>query len=138
MTTWTEIPTTQLDQDSPVTQPLMGALRDNVRASAEASTGAPVAAAGWHPYDIVDVGDGNDGLIYDHSISGTVSTVETPDFDDGYDYHIVFESVSGSSFADLILDGMRDDTAGWIAFFNFIGRIIRRRSSRGPFRNNQS
>lgn len=47
MTTYTSIPNTDIDQDSPVTQPLMTALRDNPIAITEGSSGAPriVAAA---------------------------------------------------------------------------------------------
>jgi hypothetical protein len=47
MTTYTSIPNTDIDQDSPVTQPLMTALRDNPIAITEGASGAPriVAAA---------------------------------------------------------------------------------------------
>lgn len=41
MTTYTAIPDTSIDIDSPVTQPLMTALRDNPIAIAEGSSGAP-------------------------------------------------------------------------------------------------
>ena len=41
MTTYTAIPTGDIDTDSPVTQPLMTALRDNPIATAEGSSGAP-------------------------------------------------------------------------------------------------
>jgi len=47
MTTYTSIPNADIDQDSPVTQPLMTALRDNPIAITEGASGAPriVAAA---------------------------------------------------------------------------------------------
>lgn len=41
MTTYTTIPDADIDQDSPVTQPLMTALRDNPIAIAEGAAGAP-------------------------------------------------------------------------------------------------
>lgn len=41
MATYTTIPDTEIDQDSPVTQPLMTALRDNPLAIAEGTAGAP-------------------------------------------------------------------------------------------------
>jgi len=41
MTTYTTIPDGDIDQDSPVTQPLMAALRDNLAAAFEAAEGAP-------------------------------------------------------------------------------------------------
>lgn len=41
MTTYTNIPDGDIDQDSPVTQPLMTALRDNPIAITEGASGAP-------------------------------------------------------------------------------------------------
>ena len=99
MTTWTEIPNADIDQDSPVTQPLATAWRDNVRAAAEGASDAPVLSSGWHPYDMIDVGDGADGEIYDFATDGSVSTVESPDFEDGYEYLFVFESIGPSSIS---------------------------------------
>lgn len=65
------------------------ALRDNPVAVAESANGAPVVFAGWHPVDKVTVGDGKDGLIYDYAVNGTVASVVTPDFADGYEYRII-------------------------------------------------
>ena len=44
MTTYTDIPDGDVDQDSPVTQPLLTALRDNPIAIAEGAAGAPKIA----------------------------------------------------------------------------------------------
>ena len=44
MTTYTTITNGEIDQDSPVTQPLMTALRDNPTAIAEGASGAPKIA----------------------------------------------------------------------------------------------
>ena len=41
MTTYTTVPNSDIDQDSPVTQPLLTALRDNPLAIAEGTSGAP-------------------------------------------------------------------------------------------------
>lgn len=41
MTAWVTIPDGDIDPDSPITTPLMTALRDNVAATAEGSSGAP-------------------------------------------------------------------------------------------------
>ena len=90
MTTFTTITNGEIDADSPVTTTLMQAYRDNIPATAEGAANAPVVAAGWHPYDMVLVGDGNDGSIYSGS---TVSTITTPDFEDGYEYMLVFKAV---------------------------------------------
>lgn len=97
MTTYTAIANAEIDADSPVTTTLMQAMRDNPIAIAEGSADATVVAAGWHPYDMVNVGDGNDGTIYDAATDGTVSTVSTPAFVDGYEYMLVFETVGGTN-----------------------------------------
>lgn len=116
MTTWTTIPDTDVDQDSPVTQPLMVALRDNPIATAEGADNAPVVAAGWHPYDLASVGDPDDGLIYDYAVDGGVTIIETPDFEAGYDYRISFEdlgrNVAGSSVV-LTISFLRDGVT-WV------------------------
>ena len=120
MTTYTTIPDTDIDQDSPVTQPLMTALRDNPIAIAEGASDAPVVAAGWHPYDMISVGDGNDGLIYDYAVDGGVTIIETPAFEDGYDYRVTFEdlgrTVSGN--LQLTFQFLRDGTS-WQSFGAF-------------------
>lgn len=124
MTSWTEIPTTDIDQDSPVTQPLMTAYRDNIRAFAEAATDAPVSASGWNPYNQVDIGDGADGLIYDHSVDGTVATIETPDFELGYDYQLMFDELSSvSGTVDLYLECLSDIDSLWKAGLTIAGII---------------
>ena len=97
MTTYTAIPNTDIDQDSPITQPLMTLLRDNPIAIAEGAANGPVLSSGWHPYDMVDVGDGNDGTFYDFSVDGAVASVETPAFADGYEYAVLGLDLSTSS-----------------------------------------
>ena len=99
MTTYTTIPNSDIDADSPVTTTLMQAYRDNVAATAEGSTDAPVLSTGWHPYDMVTVGDGSDGGIYDFSVEGTVTDITTPDFEDGYEYMLRFEDLGCSTAA---------------------------------------
>ena len=97
MTTYTTIASTEIDQDSPITQPLMTKLRDNPIAMAESATGAAVIAQGWCPYDMVTVGDGNDGVIYDFAVDGAVATLDSPTFADGFTYRFYFEQILGSS-----------------------------------------
>lgn len=96
MTAWVDIPNGDIDQDSPVTQPLVTALRDNPIAIAEGTTAAPVNRAAWHPFDMVLVGDGNDGVIYDFAVDGAVATLVSPDFEDGYEYMFLFDGLSPS------------------------------------------
>lgn len=89
MTTWTTISNAAVAVGGIPSSSTVTALRDNPSAVAEASTGAPVVFAGWHPYDKVSVGDGKTGLFYDHAVTGTVSSIVTPDFEDGYEYRLV-------------------------------------------------
>lgn len=142
MTTWTEILTGQIDTDSPVTQPLLTALRDNVRAASEGATDGPVVAAGWHPYDIVDVGDGSDGLLYDFSVDGATFSVTSPTLEDGYEYAFYVENfapssvVSGTFRVEASTDGSTYATLGLTTptatdgFYGFIHLIMPRLSSR--------
>lgn len=114
MTTYTTVANGDIDQDSPVTQPLMVSLRDNPIAMAEMATDAPVLASGWHPYDMVAVGDGADGVIYDYSVDGTVASVETPNFSDGWEYRLVFLDISPSSGTpDLEIEMYRETGAAY-------------------------
>lgn len=93
MTVYTAIPNGDIDQDSPVTQPLLTALRDNLLAGLEGDTTAPVNQATWHPYNKVTVGDTNTGLIYSFPVNGAVASIVTPDFADGYEYALIFEDL---------------------------------------------
>jgi len=95
------------------------ALRDNPVAVADASSGAPVVFAGWHPYDKVSVGDGKDGLIYDFAVDGVVAEVITPDFVDGYEYRIVGNRLSHNSVTtrELLLDLYKETSASYSRSF---------------------
>lgn len=85
MASFTDIPTASLAVGKPVTSSLVTSLRDNT------------LAAVWHPYNKTTIGDANTGLVYDFSVSGTVSTIVTPDFVDGYEYMLVFDGISHNS-----------------------------------------
>jgi hypothetical protein len=89
MTTYSTISNASVAVGAIPSSSLVTALRDNPTAIAEAASGAPVVFAGWHPYDKVSVGDSKDGLIYDHAVTGIVSNVVTPDFEDGYEYRVI-------------------------------------------------
>ena len=69
------------------------ALRDNPIAIAQNTPGAPFLERVWYPYD-ADVSGGNDGVIYDHAIDGSVFGFEGPAFEVGYDYLILAEGIS--------------------------------------------
>lgn len=89
MTSYTTISNALVAVGAIPSSSLVTALRDNPAAIAEAATGAPIIAAGWHPVDKVTVGDGKDGIIYNSAVSGTVASVTTADFEDGYEYRMV-------------------------------------------------
>lgn len=94
---WVNIPDTDVDQDSPVTVALMTALRDNVQGMGQFNDGAPVPHAGWHPYNMVEIGDGNDGVYYDNAVDGNQGDIDTPLLEDGFEYAILMRNISGTS-----------------------------------------
>lgn len=75
------------------------ALRDNPGAIAEGATGAPVVSAGWHPYNMVSIGDSNDGKFYDNAINGNQASITTPTFEDGFEYVVRWSGLSSTSGA---------------------------------------
>jgi hypothetical protein len=89
MSTWTTISNGAVAVGGIPASSTVTALRDNPIAIAEAANGSPVVYAGWHPPDKLSVGDGEAGLIYDGAVNGSVASVETPDFEDGFEYRIV-------------------------------------------------
>lgn len=107
MTTWTTISNSAVAVGGIPSSTTVTALRDNPSAIAESSSGAPVIAAGWHPVDKVTVGDGKTGLIYDFAVNGTVASVVTPDFADGWEYRIIAADLNSTvtTTVRLNLDG---------------------------------
>ena len=47
--------------------------------------------AGWQPYD------GATGVIYDHAVTGAVASIETPEFEDGYEYMLVIDMLEAAT-----------------------------------------
>ena len=90
---WVNIPDTDVDQDSPVTVALMTALRDNVAGAIQFDGDPPVAYSAWHPYNMVTVNDGNDGVFYDNAVNGNVNSRDSPVLVDGFEYAIVFMGI---------------------------------------------
>lgn len=96
--TWTDIPNGDIDQDSPATETLFTAIRDNI------------IAQSWSYYD-----DG-DGVIYNHAVDGNVTTIVSPDFDDGYEYLFVADELDGTSdtvFPNLNIEAYYDQDAAY-------------------------
>lgn len=113
MTTYTAITNASIDQDSPLTVDLMTLVRDNPIAISEGATDAPVLSAGWHPYDMVEVGDGNDGEFYSFATDGASAAIETPDFADGYEYAIVIEDYSCTINSNFQIELYFPTPAAW-------------------------
>lgn len=134
MTTWTTITNAQTDQDSPITQTLVQALRDNVNAAAEGATGAPANIAGWHPYDMVDNDDGADGKAYDYSVDGATNGLEIT-LTAGFEYRFVFNGVShGAGVSrNFLVDVYRTGTASYSALFTSANTGSSGQSAKGQF-----
>jgi len=109
MTTYTAIPNGSVDTDSPVTQDLMTLLRDNPIAISEGASGAPYTSPGWHPDRETLVGASKADFY-----SGGVSSVESPNFQAGYDYKVVMRdfSVTGA-LSSLFIEGLDDSGPTW-------------------------
>lgn len=110
---FTVITDNQIDQASPIDETLMAALRDNLPATAAGENLAPILQSAWHPYNKINVGDSSDGTIYDFSVDGVTTTVETPSFADGYDYGLVFDGLSDNGGAVWNVDFYDTDDAVW-------------------------
>lgn len=110
MTTWTNISNAAVAVGGIPSSTTVTALRDNPSAIAESANGAPVVASGWHPYDKVSVGDGKAGVIYDFAVNGAVTTVTSPDFEDGYEYRFF-----GYFEPDATFQLFRETSADWVS-----------------------
>ena len=116
MATHRTVLSAETDPYAPIVAALMKALASNPVAIAEGSSGAPYIAAGWHPYDGVNIGDGADGVIYDFAVDGAVASVETPNFVDGYEYYITYNGiVPTSGTPDFLVEFYRETSAAYAA-----------------------
>lgn len=111
MTTYTAIANTDIDQDSPVTEPLMSALRDNPIAMAEGASGAPKIATknvfgggiasgnDTTNYDFTGLDDFNGARFYvEYSYTGSLIPVweVSADTGSGFGTAVTFAGGSGS------------------------------------------
>lgn len=116
MTTYSAIAGTELDADSPVTDTLMARLDANPRAVSEMDATAVSAGAfmanGWQNHD------GTSGLtaVYDSAVNGTVATITTPDFEDGFEYRL-FGRLSTGAAMTLQAKAYRATSAAYSAAF---------------------
>lgn len=100
-------------------KPILGAVhleaRDNLIATAEGSSDAPVMASAWHPYDMVNVGDGATGVIWDHAVDGNTDPIVTPTFSVDFDYLIVLDGLSVNLSANMGVDLYKGTSGVWAA-----------------------
>lgn len=75
----------------------------------------------WHPYDLTSPTGSETGTIYDFSVDGAVASVESPTFEDGYEYAFVFDGVSSSAAATEFRMSLYRDTDA--AYFTDIAII---------------
>lgn len=113
MTTWTDIPDSVFQLGKPGRATDMRALRDNVPAVAGAAPGAPLLKAGWCPCNMVAIGDGADGLIYDRSVDPAVSVVEMPAFEATMEYLLELEGLSSSESATINIEMFLGTSRSW-------------------------
>lgn len=113
MTTWTTISNASVAVGAIPSSTLVTALRDNPSAAQEGAAGSPVSVYGWQPVDKVSVGDGKRGLIYDYAVDGSVSTIDTPNFVDGYEYRMLVVDL-GATGAVQVGFFIYGETTGWV------------------------
>lgn len=101
MTDFTDILDTSLESGDPWTDDIAQAgAKNNLLAALEQSAGgdgSPYNHAAWHPYNGARVGDGVTGVIYDHAVDGNITSLETPDWVDGYEYMVFFNEVKSDA-----------------------------------------
>lgn len=115
MTSYTAITEAETNPEAPLTSVLAKRFRDNPIAISEGATSSPITRAGWHPYNKITVGDANTGVIYSFPTNGTLATITSPDFEDGYDYAFVLDLIkpAGGGGSPLSINLYRETSAGY-------------------------
>jgi hypothetical protein len=123
MTTYITITDPETDPDAPLTSELAKKWRDNALAMLEGDPTAPVNQGNWHPYNKVTNSDSFDGKFYDQAVDGTLATVVTPDFADGYEYLVVGRTVStnNATTTDFQIEAYRETGAAYNPAHTFTG-----------------
>ncbi len=109
----------ELSQDQPVTQPKAFALRDDPKSMLGGGVNAEYNQSVWHPYDGNTVGDGNDGSIYS---GGAQANVDSPDWEDGFDYAFYFDEVVPDLVTDLGVE-IEGASSGLNGFFTLLSNV---------------
>lgn len=103
-----------------------GAWADSLTSAfASGATGQPINQWEWHPYNAATIGDGATGVIWDSAVNGTVASITTPDFADGYEYRLKFAEVKHGSGVQqqVFLNLYRETAAAYAGAANVFGNI---------------
>lgn len=99
MADYNAISDTQLDPDAPLTSQLGYQFRDNPIAIAEVSNNAPYVQSNWHGFGGSSLVS---SVIYDFAVDGLISSFETPNFVDGYEYGLLLDNLTGTVAGNAI------------------------------------
>lgn len=94
---WVDPIEATFDEGKPIRSEQGLMLAGNPISIAQGTSNAPIMVSALHPYNKAYVGDSADGVIYDYSVDGSVGSIETPLFDDGYDYALYVEDLVGTN-----------------------------------------
>lgn len=120
MTSYTAITEAETNPEAPLTSVLAKRFRDNPIAISEGATSSPITRAGWHPYNRITVGDSNTGVIYSFPTNGTLATVTSPDFEDGYEYAFFIDQLkpAGGAGSPININLYRETSAAYSGAFS--------------------
>lgn len=130
---YSEITNAEIDQDSPITQPLMTKMRDNPLSILAGDSGYMNAAA-WVPVDWTFSDRSGDGTIYDFLVDGIATQVDYT-LENGWEYMFLIDAIhgdnsntprvdvkvsqdAGSSFSSTIVNG--DTTVDEVRSYNIV------------------
>ncbi|MCE8420112.1 hypothetical protein LZ190_15620 [Rhodovulum sulfidophilum] len=101
---------------------IYGAVTGEILRAAILAHAPDAVIPGWHPYDMLRPGDGATGLIWSYDKAGSVQNVETPEFEDGYEYALIFEAVATNKSGSRLQISVRPEITGtWSPFTFFSG-----------------
>jgi len=102
---------TQVQAEDP-TSTVFGLTSGQRLAQAVAANAPPPSPQGWQPWN------GTNGLIWSFPVDGAVSTVTSPDFEDGYEYLFVGNAVQSSSSGNLRMNLFRETSGAYAGAVN--------------------
>ncbi|MBL3611191.1 hypothetical protein [Rhodovulum sulfidophilum] len=101
---------------------IYGAVTGQILRAAILAHAPDAVIPGWHPFDMLRPGDGATGLIWSYDKEGSIQNVETPEFEDGYEYALVFEAVAPNKTTSTLQISVRPEVTGtWSPFTSLPG-----------------